>query len=113
MAAQANSANGVDPQTVFKNLKDYIIQPKKEVIGHPLRSVVYSLAIKTLATVAFYLSQVASGFILGFSIFMIDRIIVLNFNDFRKDFLADLYENPTFKSVIGVDKKMKREVEAE
>jgi hypothetical protein len=110
MAAKANS---LDPQTVLNDLKAYTIQPKKEVLEHPLKSVLYSLAIKTLSTVAFYFSQVASGFILGFSIFIIDRIIVLNFNDFRKDFLTDLYDNPTFKTVIGVGERKTRIVEAE
>lgn len=108
----ANQANSVDPQEVLRNLQKYCTQPKKAVMENPLRSVVYSLAIKTLSTIAFYFSQVASGFILAFSILMIDRIIVLNFKDFKTNFLNNLLENPTFKAVF-IGEKKELEVEAE
>jgi hypothetical protein len=108
--AAAAATTSFDPQDIVTNFKNYMTNTQQEVMNNPLRSVVYSLGIKVSSIFAFYVSQVASGFILAFSILMIDRVIAINFKNFRTDFLTDLYENPTFKSILGIKEKSKRDV---
>lgn len=85
------------------DLKDYLTIPVDKVMNEPGKAVMYSVGVKVASMFIALIFPFIGYAIIGMSIALIDRVVILNRGEFSKRFFNGL----SFESILNIFKTAK------
>jgi len=77
---------------VIADFKRYFIDPRNHVLDEPGKAIIYSIVIKISSVIIAFIFPCLGWLMIGFSLALIDRIIILNFREFSTSTVETIFD---------------------